>query len=114
MSKVEFKEFVKRHPELVNFVEKGETNWQRLYELYDLYGENNSVWNKYFSSKNISADNSFKDIVQFIKGIDLNTIQKGLVSLDKAIDAFKEIIPSPKNNMQKPYEPSPNYRYFED
>ena len=112
MSKVEFKEFVKKHPELVSFVEKGETNWQRLYELYDLYGDSNSVWNKYLK-KEETSDNSFKDIIQFIKGIDLNTIQKGLVSLDKAIDAFKEIIPSSKVNM-KPYEPSPNYRYFED
>ena len=39
MSKVEFKEFVKKNPNLINFVEKGETNWQKLYELYDLYGE---------------------------------------------------------------------------
>ena len=26
-------------------MEKGETTWQKLYELYDLYGESNSVYN---------------------------------------------------------------------
>ncbi len=120
MSKLEFKEFVKRNTNLIQVVEKGETTWQKLYELYDLYGENNSIWNKYLSSNsnnnvNISSiGNNVKEIMNFIKGIDLNTVQKGLNSLDKAIEAFKDILPDKAKGSEETYEPRPTYRYFED
>ena len=111
MSKIEFKNFVKKNMNLVKVVESGETTWQKLYELYDLYGETSTVWDKYL--KPINQTNNFKDIINLIKGIDLNTVQKGLLSLDKAIDAFKDLIPN-KNINQDNYEPRPTYKYFED
>jgi len=117
MSKIEFKDFVRKNTNLIKFVEKGETTWQKLYELYDLYGETSSVWDKYLknnsslNSSNIS--NSFKDLIHFIKGIDLNNIQKGISSIDKAIDAFKDIVPQKDTNIEN-YEPRPTYKYFED
>lgn len=117
MSKVEFKEFVKKNSELINFVEKGETTWQKLYELYDLYGENSSCWDKYLkksSNSSLNTGSTFKELINLIKGVDLNTVQKGLSSLDKAIDAFKDIIPSTKISNTDNYEPSPSYNYFED
>ncbi|MDE5587479.1 MAG: YlbD family protein, partial [Bacilli bacterium] len=49
MSKETFKRFVRSHPNLVSHVNRGETTWQKLYEMYDLYGENNSIWNSYFN-----------------------------------------------------------------
>ena len=119
MSKIDFKEFVKKNTELIKYVERGETTWQKLYELYDLYGEESTVWNKYLKGNdnnnnlNNNLGSNFKDLVNLIKGVDLNTVQKGLTSLDKAIDAFKEILPSPKTNAT-PYEPRPSYKYFED
>ena len=116
MSKVEFKEFVKKNTNLISVVERGEASWQKLYELYDLYGESNDVWNKYLNN-NINVSNnssSFKELLNLIKGIDLNTVQKGLSSLDKAIDAFKDIIPSNKTSNINNYEPRPTYKYFED
>lgn len=118
MSKIEFKEFVKKNTDLISFVEKGETTWQKLYELYDLYGENSEVWNKYLKNNSKINNNNnlapnFKDLINLIKGVDLNTVQSCLSSLDKAIDAFKDIIPSQKSNINT-YEPRPNYKYFED
>ena len=117
MSKIEFKEFVKKNTSLITFVERGETTWQKLYELYDLYGENSPVWDKYLKTNtgsfNNNIGNNFKELVNLIRGVDLNTVQKGLSSLDKAIDAFKDIIPSHNTNVNS-YEPSPTYKYFED
>ena len=47
MTKIDnFKDFVKRNPNLVTYVKKGQNTWQNFYELYDLYGEDNSIWNK--------------------------------------------------------------------
>ena len=117
MSKIEFKEFVKKNPSLISFVEKGETTWQKLYELYDLYGESNSIWNKYLKNNNqnnMNIGTNFKDLLNLVKGIDLNTVQKGLVSLDKAIDAFKDILPNKNVPKVDNYEPRPTYNYFED
>lgn len=123
MSKLEFKEFVKKNTHLIKHVESGTTSWQKLYELYDLYGENSDVWNKYITKENISNNqnssfnlgNNLKDILNLVKGVDLNTVQKGLNSLDKAIEAFKGIIPDKTGSvLNDSYEPRPTYKYFED
>ena len=117
MSKIEFKEFVKKNPNLMEYVARGETNWQKLYELYDLYGESNTIWDKYLKINNTNNTNigtNFKDLLNLVKGIDLNTVQKGLSSLDKAIDAFKDILPNKTISVKNNYEPRPTYKYFED
>ena len=47
MAKEQFKEFVKTKPELATYVENNEMTWQKFYELYDLYGEDETIWRKY-------------------------------------------------------------------
>ena len=49
MSKDAFKSFARSHTELANYVMSGKTNWQKLYELYEIYGENSSIWDDYLS-----------------------------------------------------------------
>ena len=46
--KDEFKEFIKSKPELVDLVKNKKYTWQDFYEVYDLYGNNDDVWNKYW------------------------------------------------------------------
>ena len=50
MSKESFKSFIKDRPELANSVLKGKSTWQSLYELYDIYGEDSTVWNQFNST----------------------------------------------------------------
>ncbi len=133
MSKVEFKEFVKKNPHLISYVSTGKTTWQKLYELYDLYGETSTIWNNYQDenttkttsklnnnfNQNQTNNNSnplaFKELLNMVKGIDLNNVQKGLNSLDKAIEALKGIVPSTVSETPlKDYQPRPTYKYFED
>ena len=52
MSKESFKEFVKKRPELASYVEDNTMTWQKFYELYDLYGEDDSIWNDFTSTSN--------------------------------------------------------------
>ena len=47
MSKESFKLFAKNHPELAEKVLRGTVSWQQLYEIYEIYGENNSIWTNY-------------------------------------------------------------------
>lgn len=116
MSKENFKDFARLHPELANQVVNNKVTWQKLYELYDIYGENSSVWNPYFqASKDITKDTTINDIVTTIKGVDLETVQNGIHSMQKAIALLQDIgIGKGKDVAQSTYEPRPMYKYFED
>ena len=47
MSKESFKMFVRSNPKLLDYVRNNQMTWQKFYEMYDMYGENNSVWDNY-------------------------------------------------------------------
>ena len=122
MSKVEFKEFVSKNPHLIDVVSSGKSSWQKLYEIFDLYGESSTVWDNYKENKTSTTTStntssttptSFKDLFNMVKGMDLESVRKGLNSLDKAIDAFKDLVPS-KSVAKDLYEARPTYKYFED
>lgn len=50
MAKIDnFKLFVKNNPNLITYVKNNTMSWQKFYELYDLYGEDNNVWNEYLN-----------------------------------------------------------------
>ena len=51
MSKETFKEFIRNKPELINHVNNGTMTWQKFYELYDLYGEDDNIWKQYKQKK---------------------------------------------------------------
>ena len=111
MGKEGFREFVKKNPNLIDYVINKKMTWQQFYEIYDLYGEDNSIWNNFKNSDNNINNTSFKEIISLFKGIDLKTIQKALTSLNKAIDVFKDFHNEEKVNN---YEERPKYKYFED
>lgn len=121
MSKETFKSFARLHPELGSYVISNDVSWQKLYELYEIYGENSSVWNQYLkreTTKQIAttlSDNPINDIVSTIKKIDLNSVQKGVNNLQKTIGLLQDIgIGSDKKTSVAPYESRPMYKYFED
>ena len=109
-----FKKFVRNNPYLVDYVKNDKMTWQKFYEIYDLYGEEDSIWNDFKnnnSSNNVSFGNTFKEIVNLVKGIDLDSVRKTLTSLDKAIEAFKGFN---SNNNTNTYEERPSNKFFED
>ena len=54
MSKDTFKAFARKNPSLANSVLTGKVSWQQLYELYEIYGENNSIWDNYLEKISIT------------------------------------------------------------
>lgn len=110
-----FKKFVRNNPYLVNYVKDNKMTWQKLYEIYDIYGEDDNIWNDF--RNNISSNNdsniinTIKSIIKLFKGIDLNGVQKAISSLDKAIEAFKGFN---ENNEQDVYQERPKNKYYED
>lgn len=123
MSKENFKSFARIHPELANFVNTNQTNWQKLYELYDIYGENSSVWDNYLPKNSLSrttesikslSNTTVGDFVNTVKNIDLETVQKGINNIQKTIGLLQDMGLGREEEVKAPYEPRPMYKYFED
>ena len=125
MSKENFKAFVREHPELAQYVMNKKTSWQEFYELYDLYGEDNKVWNNYFNKTNTTTpvnnlstrENAMGELIKMVKNVDLKSVQKTVGNLQKTIGLLQDLgigsASSAASNATS-YEPRPMYRYFED
>lgn len=122
MSKEEFKSFVRKNPSLIKYVNNNSMTWQKFYEMYDMYGESNDIWNNYLNttSNNIvktntlsSSENAFRELVNTVKTINLEKVQKGINSLQKTISLVQEL-GSSIITTTKEYERRPIYKHFED
>lgn len=119
MSKESFKEFIKNKPYLAKAVFDGKTSFQKLYEAYDLYGEESDVFNNYLNTNTntVTTNNkttSFNEVVNMFRNMDLETIQRGVNSLQKAVSLVEEIMPKNENNNIPNYDERPINRYYED
>jgi predicted nucleic acid-binding protein len=91
MSKKEdFKNFVLTKPELVEYVENNKTTWQKLFEIYDLYGENNDIWKKYEESRTIHNSIDLKGIINQLKNINLDSLEENITQVQKVVDLVSE------------------------
>lgn len=114
MSKETFKLFARNHPELGTSVMDNKTSWQKLYELYEMYGEESHVWDKYFvRNKATTETSSFSDLINMIRNVDLESVQKGVNNLQKTIGLLQDIGIGAKTR-EPTYEPRPMYKYFDD
>ena len=111
----EFKKFVRAKPYLINYVKNNKMTWQQFYEIYDLYGADDKIWNDFkdnsVSNNSDTVVSTIKGIINLAKGIDLKSVQKALTSLDKAIEAFKGFN---NNETGEEYFERPKNKYFED
>ena len=116
--KEEFKEFVKKNPSLINYVNNNEMTWQKFYEMYDMYGENDNVWDKYINARtleNIGAEGAglgLAEAFKWFKNIDLDSVQSGVNNLQKVVDIIQDF--GHKSTKKEEYKPRPVYKHFED
>lgn len=115
MSKEAFKSFVRNYPELGRSVMNNKTSWQKLYELYEMYGEDNNIWDNYLNNSvnNDTRSASLNELVNMIKNVDLNSVQKGVTNLQKTIGLLQDIGIGSKTK-EEVYQPRPLYKYFDD
>ncbi len=118
MSKESFKTFVKTRPELASYVANGKSSWQKLYETYDLYGEDSDVWDHVLVQKESGSTKAnggtFAEVANMLKNIDLETVQKGVNGLQKAIGLLQDLGTSKQEEVPNNYEERPIYKYYED
>lgn len=120
-----FKEFVKGNPFLIGYIRRGEKSWQDLYEMYDLYGEDEDAWAKFLEheeeeEKSSNSERSSKsgggyldEIVNAVRKVDVDKVQEGITSLQKTLGLFGDLFAG-KGTQAKEYTPRPLYRRFED
>lgn len=112
--KEEFKNFAKSHPELIRSIKDGDGSWQKFYEIYDIYGEDDRAWNTYFKKGNTT--NNFSNITDIVKNIDMDSVQKHINTAQKALGLVSELTAGkgaytpPKG----PVTPRPINKFFED
>ncbi len=112
MGKEEFKAFVKTKPELADYVLDNTMTWQKFYELYDMYGEDDTIWQKYSKKENRTNDISNK-----IGKFDADSIQKHIETAQKALDIFSELANKTSDNITtniKPEIARPLSKFFGD
>ena len=117
----DFKFFVKKNPNLVNYVRNDTMSWQKFYELYDLYGEDENIWGEYLGNRNASSNkvekkstSRFSDILDMAKNIDANKLQDSISSVQKAIGLIGDMFIKDKGTDTNAYTPRPIYRKFDD
>ncbi|MBS7021553.1 MAG: hypothetical protein KH135_06915 [Firmicutes bacterium] len=119
----EFKSFVKENPRLIKYVRTGEMDWQKFYEIYDLYGKEETAWAPYLKQEIVerNAKETVEEvaaplgIASFLKALDLDTVQNGVSSLQRVVGLLQELGGKGSKVEEKPaYKPRPIYKHFED
>ena len=113
--KEEFKSFVKKRPELIKYVNSGEMTWQKFYEQWSLYGEDEKVWSKYQKEEMKKQEGlNLNGFAQIIKNIDMNQVQKGVNSLQKMVELLQGLSFKETSTNSSSYTPRQLFKKFED
>jgi hypothetical protein len=98
-SVIEFKEFVKNNPKIIQEVRRGKVTWQELYEDWYLLGEDDRRWETIGADnepKNESSNESKGDwmsnIIGMVKNMDPNQMQNHINNLNQALGAIQSVI----------------------
>jgi len=119
--KEEFKGFVRKNPSLIRYVKNGEMDWQKFYEIYDLYGEDGNAWNDYLKKEEViektnaaTKTTSVGDFLGFLKTIDLDSLQETVSSLQRVLGVFGDLTNKNTETQKQEYKPRPLYKHFDD
>lgn len=111
--KQEFKQFVSKHPELVAYVKEKQNTWQDFYEIYDIYGENESVWNKYFKNETTN-EASIGELANIFKNVNMDNVQKHITNAQKAVSLIQELTSKNTTSDIISKTPRPITKFFGD
>lgn len=116
-----FKTFVKKNPKLLKHIKSGDMSWQKFYEIYDIYGEEESAWKDYLTpdvaTKAAAAATGavgFADLMNWVKTLDLGSIQSGIGNVQRVLGLVQDLSSKDPKKPKEEYKPRPLYKHFED
>ncbi|MDD2434873.1 MAG: spore coat protein YlbD [Bacilli bacterium] len=115
-----FKSFVKQNPGLIKYVKNNEMTWQKFYDVYNLYGEEESVWKDYLvksddRSQEVINNTSINGFLNWLKAVDMDTVQEGVSSLQRVVGVIGDLTnKSSSAPVKEEYKPRPLYKHFDD
>ncbi|MCM3114061.1 YlbD family protein [Neobacillus sp. MER 74] len=97
---IQFKEFVKSNPKLVQEVRRGKATWQELYEEWYLLGEEDTRWETIGTSDESAAEEASTEskgdwistIMGMVKKMDPNQMQNHINNLSQALGAVQSVL----------------------
>ncbi len=97
----DFRAFVITHPRIKDEVENGNTTWQKMYEDWVILGPDDSKWQSYVNGnvknnkeepkpkantiEELLSSTSIKNVINYIKKIDPDSISKTLNTVQKVL-----------------------------
>lgn len=105
----DFKNFINRHPKLLEKVRKHGYSWQSYYEKWVLLGEDDKYWQT-FKEKNTKSQpqnsQSIEDVLasfsQMIDKVDVPKVQSQVSELNKAIQVINDLLTRYMEHKQQP------------
>lgn len=110
MSKLaEFKKFIASHPEFAKSIVEKNYSYQTLYETYDMYGEEASIWSELAATTSKTSIN-LKSITSLLKKINPDNIQNNLGTVQKAVKLLEDISSLRDTGKKEKENESTNYK----
>ncbi len=117
--KEEFKEFLRGKPELVEYIKNKEMTLQGFYEIFDIYGSDESAWKPYTRGIDgeVITKNSNK-LTDIMKNINVDELQKHINTAQKALGVVEDLTTKSSdaisNVVKGPLSSRPLNKFFED
>ncbi|MBY7143746.1 YlbD family protein [Virgibacillus sp. NKC19-3] len=118
---LEFKEFMNKHPVLLEEVRKNGRSWQEYYEKWVLLGEDDPFWEQYRENANKSQAKEeqkhtelFNQLVKLTKNMDLDKVQEQVHHLNNTISMIQGGINQFQENKKANSTPKEPFNWFRD
>ncbi|MET3682023.1 Mg2+ and Co2+ transporter CorA [Alkalibacillus flavidus] len=88
-----FKQFVERHPDLIDLVREGTYTWQKLYSLWKEHGETSDVWNKLTDKQKSSTNYSdhIQSLLQKLADLDVERVEHQVNQMMKTLGQVEQL-----------------------
>lgn len=117
----QFKSFVKKHPLLIDEVRQKRKTWKELYEDWYILGEDDETWSSYREQTSSESNPKKKtgsqkgssdmigQLLQAMKKIDMNQMQKHIAGLSGAISNIQQLMEQFGGARQQQQPPSHSF-----
>ncbi|WP_373895914.1 YlbD family protein [Virgibacillus natechei] len=121
---LEFKQFMNKHPVLLEEVRKSGRSWQEYYEKWALLGEDDPFWDNYRDENNKSKAKGekgeqkhaelFNQLLKLTKNMDLDKVQENVHQLNNTISMIQGGLNQFQENKKTNDTPKEPFNLFRD